>query len=51
LENNKNANIIKEYKIGNTKIKICDAHFANSTQEKINTILKNCTQIANKYLA
>jgi len=43
------SNVIKEYSIGNTKIKICDDYFVNASQEAIDTIIQNCNQIASNY--
>jgi len=38
-------NIVEEYKIGNTTIKICDAAYINKTPEEINRILERLTVI------
>lgn len=39
------GNIVQEYKIGNTTIKICDAAYNNKTPEEINKILQRLTAV------
>ena len=39
------GNIVEEYMIGNTKIKICDAAYIDKTPEDIEKILKRLTSI------
>ena len=39
------GNIVEEYKIGNTTIKICDAAYNNKTPEEINKILERLTAV------
>jgi hypothetical protein len=39
------GNVVEEYKIGNTTIKICDAAYINKTPEEINKILDRLTDI------
>jgi len=38
-------NIVKSYKIGNTKIEICDSAYKNNTPEDIEKILNRVTEI------
>ena len=38
-------NVVKEYKIGNTTIKICDEAYKNNTSEDIRKILRRVTFI------
>lgn len=39
------GNIVEEYKIGNTTIKICDAAYKDKTPEDIEKILKRIMEI------
>jgi hypothetical protein len=39
------GNIVEEYKIGNSTIKICDSAYINKTPEDIEKILKRLTSI------
>lgn len=41
----KDGNIVDEYNIGNTRIKICDAAYANKTTEDVNRILERVISI------
>lgn len=41
----KEGNIVKEYKIGNTTIRIRDAAYINRTQDEINKTLERLTAI------
>jgi len=39
------GNVVKEYKIGNTRIKICDDAYRNKTPEEVQEILRRIAQI------
>lgn len=41
-----NGNIVEEYKIGNTTIKICDEAYRDKTPEDIKRILERITIVA-----
>jgi len=44
------GNLVEEYKIGNTRIKIYDSAYINNTQEDNERILKNIENIYRQYL-
>lgn len=44
------GNLVEEYKIGNTRIKIYDSAYINNTQEDNERILKNIEDIYRQYL-
>ena len=45
------GNVVEEYMLGNTKIKICDNAYIGKTQEDIDKILANIARIVrNGYL-
>lgn len=45
-----NANVVEEYKLGNTTVKIADTAYKDKTQEDINNIIQRLTNIvANSY--
>ncbi|NLC45031.1 MAG: hypothetical protein GX783_12230 [Clostridiales bacterium] len=39
------GNLVKEYKLGNTRIKIYDSAYINKTKEDIDQILKRIAEI------
>lgn len=44
------GNVVKEYKRGNTRIKICDDCYRDNTPEDVERILKRITDIGLRYL-
>jgi hypothetical protein len=45
-----NVNVVEEYKLGNTTVKIADTAYKDKTQEDINNIIQRLTNIvANSY--
>ncbi|NMA85103.1 MAG: hypothetical protein GX962_14715, partial [Epulopiscium sp.] len=39
------GNVVKDYKIGNTRIKICDDAYRDKTPEEVQEILRRISQI------
>jgi len=47
----KQGNVVKEFMIGNTTIKICDDYYRDKTPEDIEKILMNISQMAYNFLS
>lgn len=45
------GHVVEEFKIGNTKIKICDDYCKDKTPEDVEAILKRIAQIAQPVLS
>ena len=45
------GHVVEEFKIGNTKIKICDDYCRDKTPEDVEAILKRIAQIAQPALS
>lgn len=47
----KKGNIVQEFKLGNTRVKICDDYYRNRTAEEVDEILARIAEKAQKHLS